>query len=145
MGKKSRDGEKNTERQSGGTEDAASLLESTDETPAQCLRDIEEEDEEGELLVPKDKKLKLEEAQIVSADEASEVNDRTTKPKFPQKKHKPKGRRVPSRGLRVKIGGRDFSNQRLKAYGLNPKNLFFRQLGRQRRKAQEKKKKAEKV
>lgn len=90
---------------------------------------------EDEILVPK--KRAAEKAQTAGTSELS----RTAGPKWPKKKHKAHGGRL-SAG--VKIGGREFSRDRLKAYGLNPKRLFFRQLGRERRKAQKKEEKQKK-
>ncbi|XP_062294416.1 protein KRI1 homolog [Scomber scombrus] len=138
VGKKRRDHIKNAEKQGRGAEDG----DSTDETIAQALREAGDGvEEEEEILIPKKMKPEEEPQMMVPAEEAADkavVKIRTERPKWSKKKHKPSGVR-PTSG--VKIGGREFSRQRLKAYGLNPKRLFFRQLGRQKRKAQEKKEK----
>ncbi|XP_039682264.1 protein KRI1 homolog [Perca fluviatilis] len=155
VGKKRRDHLKDAEKRDGATaEDGASILDSAEETVVQALRQAggeaeeasEEEEEEEEILIPKKKMKREEEPQtavsaVAAADKADEVENRTERPKWSKKKHKPSGGRLISGTGGVRIGGREFSRQRLKAYGLNPKRLFFRQLGRQKRKAQEKKEK----
>lgn len=149
VGKKRRDRMKKAEQEDKEAEDddAASNMDSTDKTLVQALKEAGDDMEEEEVLIPKKKKMReeeVEEPQVTSeeaADKAGEVTNRTERPKWSKKKHKPQGGRLLSRGFGVKIGGREFSRQRLKAYGLNPKRLYFRQVGRQRRKEQEKKEK----
>ncbi|XP_041828643.1 protein KRI1 homolog [Melanotaenia boesemani] len=145
VGKKRRDRLKNAERQGSGPEDASAVPVGKDSF-SQVLQEAAasaDEGEEEEILIPKKKKMKREEESQGASDEATanpdEATNRTEKPKWAKKKHKRSGGRLMSGAMGVKIGGREFSRQRLKAYGLNPKRLYFRQLGRQKRKAQEKK------
>ncbi|XP_051796865.1 protein KRI1 homolog [Acanthochromis polyacanthus] len=145
VGKKRRDRLKNAEKQGREDDDEVSTMESAEETLGQSLQEAEDDMEEKgeEFLIPKKKIKRDEEPEITTeeaADQPDEVRNRTERPKW--SKRKPKRSQGGSAG--VKIGGREFSRQRLKAYGLNPKRLYFRQLGRQKRKAQEKKEKQEK-
>ncbi|KAM3850528.1 protein KRI1 homolog [Diretmus argenteus] len=146
VGKKRRERLKNAEKQDSGAEDgdATSIVDSTEGTAAQALREAGGSIDEEEFLIPKKKKKMEEEAQMVitaeeTTDKAEEAKNRTERPKWPMKKHKHPGKRLISGPFMVKMRGREFSGQRLKAYGLNPKRLYFRQLGRQKRKVQEKK------
>lgn len=140
LGKKRRDRLRNAEKQSKGEE---APVDSAEEA-IQALNEAVDGTEDGEdILVPK-KKMKLKEQRRDGAETAAEKPEEgenpTERPAWSKKKPRRSGGRLLQSGRkRVKIGGREFSRQRLKAYGLNPKRLYFRQLGRQKRKEKEKK------
>lgn len=145
VGKKRRDGLKDAEKRGGaGGEDGAAATHSSDE----ALKEAGDEEEE-EFLIPK-KRLKRESDQRQqappgeAAGKADRVETRTEKPNWSKKKQRRSGGRLLSGLMGVTIGGREFSRQRLKAYGLNPKRLYFRQKGRERRKTREKEEKRKK-
>lgn len=154
MGKKRRDRLKNAENtdkektelmkeEEGENKGAECSLEASssklsDDVAAGSLTVLkEEEEDDAEFLVPK-KKIKVERTAGTDESRVShKEKPRTEKPK--RLKRRPQGGRLISRSaLTVRMGGQDFSRQRLRAYGLNPNKLHFRQFYRQKRKETEK-------
>ncbi|XP_063048581.1 protein KRI1 homolog isoform X2 [Engraulis encrasicolus] len=112
----------------------------------------DDEEEEEEFLVPKKKKQKKnhqpvqEERQEVAKEAAARgrrggerlAKARPDKQKGPRRKPRHPGGRLLSASFKVKLGGREFSKQRLKAYGLNAKKLHYRELHRQKQEKKDK-------
>uniref|UniRef100_A0A673NJV0 Protein KRI1 homolog n=1 Tax=Sinocyclocheilus rhinocerous TaxID=307959 RepID=A0A673NJV0_9TELE len=128
------------------TEDASesAVVDGLGQTDPQELKEVAVQDEgedDEEFLVPK-KTMKREETAVTPKEELAK--ERTDKPHWLKKKMRRQGGRLLSRSMTVKMAGKEFSRQRLQAYGLNPKRLHFRELYRQKRKEREKKEKLEK-
>ena len=113
------------------------------------------EDEEEELLTPKNKTLKLEEAQEqveggapVAGSVAAVPEDQGKGVKTlrrPRQKQRRLGKRGAAGPLQVRVGSQVFSGQRLKAYGLNPKRLHGRQVFQQAQRSQERRRRRKKT
>lgn len=148
VGKKRRDRLKKAEL---NEKSDTTVTEETPEPPPAEQADVQdlketiannEEEEDEEFLVPK-KKMKPAETVVTKKKEMG--IERTEKPKRPRKKmRRSGGRPLLLKSMTVKMAGREFSRQRLQAYGLNPKRLHFRELYRQKRKEREKQEKQQK-
>ncbi|XP_072458498.1 protein KRI1 homolog [Notamacropus eugenii] len=115
-----------------GAQESGSLDESSRKKAK--LEITSEEEEEEDFLVPKAKGMAglSAAAPQEKVDEPGLAGTQVAPPLRPKKSLR--GRKGRLLGPRVKLGGFEFSHQRLQAYGLNAKRLHYRQLGRERRK-----------
>ncbi|KAI7803369.1 protein KRI1 homolog isoform X2 [Triplophysa rosa] len=123
----------------------SSTADAVDRTEAQSIKDVaamDEEEEDEKFLVPKKKRVKVETSPTAQHEDMP--TQKTEKPQGSIKKNRRPGGRLISRSLMMKMGGKEFSRQRLRAYGLNPKRLHFRELYGRKRIVLEKKEKQEK-
>ncbi|KAJ3601751.1 hypothetical protein NHX12_032718 [Muraenolepis orangiensis] len=152
-GRKRRDRSKAAEKKAGDSNEAGGDEDATGALGEPGAKEkAEGGEEDGELLVPKNKKTKVEEpeekeegeprvAVVVVAGGEAEPEDQRKGVKTlrrPFKQHRRLGKRGSAVGpLRVKMGSQMFSGQRLKAYGLNPKRIHGRQVFQQAQRSQE--------
>uniref|UniRef100_A0A6J0TG90 Protein KRI1 homolog n=1 Tax=Pogona vitticeps TaxID=103695 RepID=A0A6J0TG90_9SAUR len=87
-------------------------------------------EEEGLLLPKGAPKTDLTLATGKESEAAALETSRSTQPSM--QRQKKRGRKGLVLGNKVRVGGSEFSRQRLRAYGLNPKRLHYRQLLREK-------------
>nr|KAF6401350.1 KRI1-like protein [Rousettus aegyptiacus] len=113
-----------------------SLCPEETETPVEATRKPQRDkaSPQGQLLEPDGACGKQPQPESPPAQEKVAPVSSTEKPPVPQRRRR--GKKARLLGPTVTLGGHEFSCQRLRAFGFNPKRLYFRLLGRQRRQQQ---------
>nr|XP_060615755.1 protein KRI1 homolog [Anolis sagrei ordinatus] len=104
------------------------------ELPAQEMQQdsLACEEEEGLLLPKRTAQSEATPAARKESEAAPSGTPCSAQPSI-QRPKKKRGRKGLVLGTKVRVGGAEFSRQRLQAYGLNPKRLHYRQLLREKR------------